>query len=489
VKVLLTFIGFNDPYSKSVVAGAEKAGPILSLLAAREFDRVILFTTAGTAASADELASAIQGSTAKIVPLNLPDPTDYIAILGELRRECGAIRDENLDAELFVATASGTPQMHACWFLLTASGELPATLLHVRPQRFVTKDLPQVEEIIPSGNEFPRVLPNVLSTGESDPQHLLNSALEAAGILVVHPSTRKVAERAAVVAPIDTTLLILGETGTGKEMFAQLIHTLSNRRGRLVALNCGAIPNELVESTLFGHEKGSFTGAASNQAGKFQEADKGTLFLDEIGEMPMSSQVKLLRVLQDQMIQPLGAKEPHKVDVRVIAATNRNLSEEVKANRFRQDLFYRLSPISLTIPPLRARRSEIMPIAIFILERLNRTFRRHRRFSPAALRKISAYSWPGNVRELEGALRSAVILAEDDLIDAEDLEVGAISSSYQLPEPAEDFDMDSFFSDAREQLINRALEIANGNQTAAARLLGTSPQNISKFLKSKANAG
>jgi sigma54-dependent transcription regulator len=304
VKVLLTFIGFNDPYSKSVVAGEEKAGPILSLLAAREFDRVILFTTPGIVASTDELASAIQGSTVQIVPLNLPDPADYIAILGELRRECGTIRDQNLDAELFVATASGTPQMHACWFLLTASGELPATLLHVRPQRFVTKDLPQVEEIIPSGNKFPRVLPNVLTTGESDPQHLLNSALEAAGILVVHPSTRKVAERAAVVAPIDTTVLILGETGTGKEMFAQLIHTLSKRRGRLVALNCGAIPNELVESTLFGHEKGSFTGAASNQAGKFQEADKGTLFLDEIGEMPMSSQVKLLRVLQDQMIQP-----------------------------------------------------------------------------------------------------------------------------------------------------------------------------------------
>ncbi len=297
------------------------------------------------------------------------------------------------------------------------------------------------------------------------------------------------AERAAVVAPIDTTVLILGETGTGKEMFAQLIHTLSKRRGRLVALNCGAIPNELVESTLFGHEKGSFTGAASNQAGKFQEADKGTLFLDEIGEMPMSSQVKLLRVLQDQMIQPLGAKEPHKVDVRVIAATNRNLSEEVKANRFRQDLFYRLSPISLTIPPLRARRSEIIPIAIFILERLNRTFRRQRRFSPAALRKISAYSWPGNVRELEGALRSAVILADDDLIDAGDLELNAISSSFQLPEPAEDFDMDGFLTGAREQLINRALEIANGNQTAAARLLGTSPQNISKFVKSKGNAG
>jgi transcriptional regulator with PAS, ATPase and Fis domain len=272
-------------------------------------------------------------------------------------------------------------------------------------------------------------------------------------------------------------------------MFAQLIHTLSKRQGRLVALNCGAIPKDLVESTLFGHERGSFTGAVNKQAGKFQEADKGTLFLDEIGEMPKASQVALLRVLQDQMIQPLGASQPHKVDVRVIAATNRNLLEEVKQGRFREDLYYRLCLIALKIPPLRERRSEIAPIAIFILERLNRSFRRQRRFSPAALRKISSYSWPGNVRQLDGVLRSAVILAENDLIDAEDLDLGATSSNFQLPEPGEGFNMEDFLAEARVNLIHRALEISDGNQAAAGRLLGTSGQNISKFLKSKANAG
>lgn len=489
MKVPVTFTGFNDPYSKSVIAGEERTGPILSLLAARRFDRVIVFSTPATLALTDETAAAIRDSNVTVIHLNLPDPTDYLAILRELRRECGTIRDQNLNAELFVATASGTPQMHSCWFLLTASGELPATLLHVRPPRFVTKDLPQVEEIVPSAGEFPRVLPQRLISQDSNPLGLLDSAIESAGLVIEHPSMRKLAESAASVAPVATTVLILGETGTGKEMFAQLIHTLSARRGKFATLNCGAIPQELVESTLFGHRKGAFTGAVSNQTGKFEEADGGTLLLDEIGELPLSAQVKLLRVLQDQLIQPIGANAARKVDVRIIAATNRDLPEEVKAKRFREDLYYRLNPITLKIPPLRERRSEIIRIAIFTLERLNRTFRRQRRFSPAALRKLNAYSWPGNVRQLDGVLTRAVILADNDLIDVDDLDVSATSSSFQLPEPSEDFDMERFLAEARKHLIKRALQIANNSQAGAARLLGMSGQNVSKFLKSKANTG
>jgi transcriptional regulator with AAA-type ATPase domain len=489
MKVLLTFTGFNDPYSKSVVAGEERTGPILSLLAARKFDRVILFSTPSTLALTDETAAAITDAEVTVIRLNLPDPTDYLAILRELRRECGAIRDQDLNAELFVATASGTPQMHSCWFLLTASGELPATLLHVRPPRFVTKDLPQVEEIISSAGEFPRVLPQLLISGDSNPPGLLDSALESVGLVVEHSSMRKLVEKSANVAPYDATVLILGETGTGKDLFANLIHILSRRRGKFVALNCGAIPNELVESTLFGHVKGSFTGAVSNQPGKFEEANEGTLLLDEIGELPLSSQVKLLRVLQDQLVQPIGAPTARKVDVRIIAATNLNLADEVKAKRFREDLFYRLNPITLTIPPLRERRPEIILIAAYLLERLNRTNRRQRRLSPGALRKLSAYSWPGNVRQLEGVLTRAVILVDNDLIDGDDLELSAISSSYQLPEPAEDFDLKFFLADAHDKLINRALVMANGNQAAAARLLNMSAQNVQQFAKAQMAAG
>jgi transcriptional regulator with GAF, ATPase, and Fis domain len=298
---------------------------------------------------------------------------------------------------------------------------------------------------------------------------------------------RKIAESAAHVAPVSATVLILGETGTGKEMLAQLIHTLSNRRGRFVALNCGAIPSELVESTLFGHRKGAFTGAVDHQIGKFEQADGGTLLLDEIGELPLSSQVKLLRVLQDQVVEPLGANASRKVDVRVIAATNRNLQEEVTAKRFREDLYFRLCPITLTIPPLRERRSEIARIALFLLERLNRNFRRQRRFAPAALRKLDMYRWPGNVRELEGVLTKAVILSPADLIEADDIELPNRGPDYHLPEPTEGFDMETFFADARRALIERAIETTNGNQSQASRLLGTSPQNISKFLKAKSN--
>lgn len=487
--MLITFTGFNDPYAKSVIEGEARTGPILSLLSVRQFDEVVLLSTPATVELTKSTAEAISGAAVTVRFLQLPDPTDYLAILRELRRECQVVRRDNLDAELFVATASGTPQMHACWFLLTASGELPATLLHVRPPRFVTKQLPQVEEIVPSAEHFPQVLPNRMVSDETDLLKLLDSALESVGLLIQHPSMRKLAEKAAAMAPVSSTVLILGETGSGKEMFAQLIHTLSQRRGPFIPLNCGAIPSELVESTLFGHRKGSFTGAIENRIGTFEQADKGTLFLDEIGELPLAAQVKLLRVLQDQLVHPVGANASRKVDVRVLAATNRDLPEEVKAKRFREDLYFRLCPLTLAIPPLRQRRSEIVPLAVGILERLNRSYRRQRRFSPAALRKLNTYPWPGNVRQLEGVLTSAVILSASDLIQPDDLDLQVSDQSFEIPEPAEGFDMEAFLAEARMKLINRALAMASGNQSHAARLLGTSPQNVSKAVKVRPNSG
>jgi DNA-binding NtrC family response regulator len=487
MKILITFTGFNDPYSKSLVEGDEQPGPILSLLAARKFDRVILLSTPSTATLTEGTAKAVRGIDVSVRSLSLPDPTDYLAILRELRRECGAIRSENLDAEVFVSTASGTPQMHACWFLLTASGEVPATLLHVRPPRFVTKDLPVVSEIIPSSGDFPRVLPNRLVSDAGDPLAVLDAALEEVELVVEHPAMRKLAESAAIVAPVATCVLLLGETGTGKEMFAQLIHALSNRRGRFVPLNCGAIPGELVESTLFGHRKGAFTGATDNQIGRFEQAQDGTLLLDEIGELPLAAQVKLLRVLENKVIEPVGANRSQTVDVRVIAATNRNLAEEVKAKRFREDLYYRLSPITLTIPPLRARRSEITRIALYLLDRLNRNFRRQRRFAPDALRRLTVHPWPGNVRQLEGVIRKAVILCSSDLIEASDLDLDEVEAQSQLPQPHEGFQLECFLAETRDTLIDRALEMAHGNQSQAGRYLGMTGAGVSKSLKSRSN--
>ena len=487
MKILITFTGFNDPYSKSLVQGDEQPGPILSLLAAKKFDCVILLSTPSTATLTEATAKVVKGVNVSVRSLHLPDPTDYLAILRELRREYGVIRSENLDAELFVSTASGTPQMHACWFLLTASGEIPATLLHVRPPRFVTKDLPAVSEIIASSGDFPRVLPNRLLSEEKDPLAELDSALESVGLVVEHAAMRKLAERAAHVAPVSITVLILGETGTGKEMFAKLIHTLTKRRGRFVGINCGAIPSELVESILFGHVRGAFTGAICDHAGVFEQAHEGTLFLDEIGDLPLSAQVKLLRVLQDSIVERVGSIGGRKFDVRVIAATHHNLLEEVKAKKFREDLYYRLCPITLQIPPLRERRSEIARIALYLLDRLNHSFRRQRRFAPNALRRLTNYSWPGNVRQMEGVISRAVILCETDLIGADDLDLTESDSSSQLPQPFEGFNMHKFLADARQTLIDRALEMANGNQTQAGRYLGVTGAGVSKSLKKRSD--
>lgn len=227
----------------------------------------------------DETAAAITGPGVSIRSLALPDPTDYLAILRELRRECGLIREQYLDAEFFVATASGTPQMHACWFLLTASGEVPAVLLQVRPPTYVTKDLPVVTETIPSASDFPRVLPNRLVSGEDDPLSLIDSALESVGLVVQHPAMRKLAESAAHVAPVATTVLVLGETGTGKEMFAQLIHTLSKRRGRCLLCN-KLLRNLIAEQTT----------KARGRLGKFLGAERRDRFpLKEILEQPQQA--------------------------------------------------------------------------------------------------------------------------------------------------------------------------------------------------------
>jgi transcriptional regulator with PAS, ATPase and Fis domain len=342
-----------------------------------------------------------------------------------------------------------------------------------------------VSEIIPSSNDFPRVLPHRVVSEVGNPVSQLEAALDEIGLVVEHASMRKLVESAAVVAPVATSVLLLGETGTGKEMFARFIHALSNRSGRFVPLNCGAIPGELVESTLFGHRKGAFTGASENQIGKFEQAHDGTLLLDEIGELPLAAQVKLLRVLENREIEPVGANRSQPVDVRVIAATNRNLAEEVKARRFREDLYYRLCPITLTLPPLRARRSEITRIALYLLERLNRNFRRQRRFSSDALRRLAVHPWPGNVRQLEGVLRKTVILCPSDLIEASDLDLDETEVQSQLPQPFEGFQLDKFLEETRDLLIDRALEMAGGNQTQAGRYLGITGAGISKSLKSR----
>ena len=232
------------------------------------------------------------------------------------------------------------------------------------------------------------------------------------------------------VAPTDATVLLLGESGTGKELFARAIHQLSTRRDRpFVAINCAAIPVTLIENELFGHEKGSFTGASGRQLGKFELADNGTIFLDEIGELDLSVQGKILRVLQERRFERIGGTAPIDVDVRIICATNRDLQENVKRGAFRDDLFFRINVFPVTVPPLRARREDVDALVDFFLQRFARELARpNLRISEAARAQLRAYDWPGNIRELQNSIERATILCDRDVIEPRDLHLGVTDS-------------------------------------------------------------
>jgi len=247
----------------------------------------------------------------------------------------------------------------------------------------------------------------------------------AKSIVAVDPEMVKTLGRCLRVAPTTTSALITGESGVGKELVARYVHDNSARSdGPFVALNCAAIPETLLESILFGHEKGSFTGASKTQAGKFEQANGGTLFLDEIGEMPASLQAKLLRVLQDQMVEKLGSTELVPVDVRIIAATNRNLLQHVEEGLFREDLYYRIAVFPIHIPELRNRPEDILPLSEFFLQRYSKNVQRNTMFLDESAKKcLLAYSWPGNVRELENTVQRATLMTDDDRISEEHLEL------------------------------------------------------------------
>jgi formate hydrogenlyase transcriptional activator len=234
------------------------------------------------------------------------------------------------------------------------------------------------------------------------------------------PALESVLEQVEQVAPTNSTVLIQGETGTGKELIARAIHNLSSRCGRpFIKLNCAAIPFDLLESELFGHEKGAFTGAIAQKIGRFELADKGTLFLDEVGDIPLALQPKLLRVLQEQEFERLGSGRTHQVDVRLVAATHRNLVEMVKGNGFRSDLYYRLNVFPVLLPPLRARREDLPALVEHFVETYARRMGKQiEHVPPETMAALSSYQWPGNIRELQNFIERSVILSSENVLDA-----------------------------------------------------------------------
>jgi transcriptional regulator with PAS, ATPase and Fis domain len=294
-----------------------------------------------------------------------------------------------------------------------------------------------------------------------------------------HQLIQKITQLVKKVATTDATILIMGESGTGKELVARAIHAYSARSDRpFIPVNCGAIPAELLESEMFGHERGAFTGAIGQRAGMFQLANGGTIFLDEVGEMSATLQVKLLRVLQDREVRPVGADRVLKVDVRVIAASNKELAAEVEAGNFREDLFYRLQVIPIVMPPLRERRSDVPLLVKHFLEKHNRKRPgRPAEISEESMVHLWEYDWPGNVRELENLLERLVILSEEGRIEVDHLppSIRSFISEKKIPRPTlgeEGLDLNTAVEEFENRLIEEALRRTKGNKQAAARLLG-----------------
>ncbi len=301
-------------------------------------------------------------------------------------------------------------------------------------------------------------------------------------IVAEDPSTVAAVELAMRAARSDVTVLLEAESGAGKEVFARLIHRESRRAsGPFVAVNCAALPRDLLEAELFGHRKGAFTGALRDRKGHFEAADGGSLFLDEIGEMSADLQARLLRVVQDQVVQPVGSEAPVRVNVRVIAATHRNLREEVAAGRFREDLYYRLHVLPITIPPLRERAADVEPLAM----RFARTYAGPgARITPEALARLKAHTWPGNVRELQNALQRAAILAGESPIDTTHLDLEPA-----LRTPATSTEEGLSLEGAEREAIRKILERTRGNRSEAAAALGISPRTLRHKLKRYRDSG
>jgi DNA-binding NtrC family response regulator len=314
------------------------------------------------------------------------------------------------------------------------------------------------------------------------------------------PAMGRVFETIRKVAETDLTVLVRGESGTGKELVAQALHNRSQRRNRpFVAVNCAAISRELVESELFGHEKGAFTGADARRQGRFEVADGGTIFLDEIGDMPAETQAKVLRVIQERSFDRVGGTRPIQVDVRLVAATHRNLEEEVRQGRFREDLYYRLRVVEVELPPLRERLQDVPALALRFLEQVNaRLGREKQRFSEAALAALARYRWPGNVRELRNAIEQASVLSSGTLIDAGDLRLpGALAPAPDVAPAGDDARggdgslAPAGFSEAKRRAVEsferefllRALRAHGGNISRAAESIGMVRQSLQQKIR------
>jgi transcriptional regulator with PAS, ATPase and Fis domain len=475
----------------------DDVGPIAAaLLADSGYDRVYLltnYTHERSVAYCDWLAKRVGLDSDRIdlFDIDLRSPVEYDAIYAEVASNLAAARLPRDDIELTFHLSPGTPAMTVIWIVL-ARTRFPARLIQTTRDR-------GVQEINFFTDVADAFLPEYLRRSESRIEKLAEGPKgpppEFAGILHKSDAIAHQVELARRVAAYDVPVLILGETGTGKELFAEAIHASSQRAGKpYIAVNCGAIARDLANSELFGHKKGSFTGADRDRRGHFEEAHGGTLFLDEIGDLPLDTQVRLLRAVQAKEVTPVGSSKPISIDVRIIAATHRDLMAEVAAGRFREDLFHRLAVGILRLPPLRDRPGDVELLIDHFLDQINLEGRgkpegNSKTISVNAKFLLVSHAWPGNVRELYHTLMRAAIWSSGSVISGDEIRAALL----QPPHPntskfdrsiTQGFDLESFLDEIKRHYIGLALQGAGGNKTSAAKLLGlASHQTLTNWMK------
>lgn len=499
-RVLLAWIGKTDI---KAAAGEVSAGdgPIAQALAALDFDHVVLLNNypAGEVTPFEHWLRKKTEASVVIRSEALSSPTHhadiYRAVTATVRWALAEYGDR---AKLTFHLSPGTPAMASIW-IIVAKTRFQADLIESSKEAGVRA----VDVPFELAAEF---IPEAIRRADDNLERLSGGLRpeepKFGDILHRSEAMRRLVGRARQAAAYSAAILIEGESGTGKELLAAAIHKESPRKGKpLVIVNCGAIPKDLVESQFFGHVKGSFTGAAADQPGFFEQADGGTIFLDEVGELPLDAQVKLLRALQEKKVRRIGGKTESTVDVRVIAATNRNLLEEVRAGRFREDLYFRLAVLVLKVPPLRDREGDVGLLIGRFLETLNAELEAQsggvqKKLSAGAKNLLLRHPWPGNVRELEATLLRAFVWSKGPVIDegeAREAIVGGPASpgTEVLGRPlGEGFNLENLLGDVARHYLTRALAEAQGKKTKAAALVGLpSYQTLKNWLEKYEVAG
>lgn len=479
-KWLISWVGETD-HRAAEGKLTNGVGPIAAALRSEHFDTVQLLTNYPYERSSRYctwLQALTSHSNIELQEIALSSPIDHVEIYREVTAQLGIVQDRHGPLHRTFHLSPGTPAMATIWVLL-AKSRFPARLIQTHTDGRVL----EANVDFDLASDF---LPEYLQRSDARVNRMVDLPYrvpkEFKGIIHESKVMQTQVSRAQRIAVHNLPVLILGETGTGKELFAEAIHKASARKGRFITVNCGAVSSDLVSSELFGHKAGAFTGATKDRKGHFREAEGGTLFLDEIGDLPLDAQVGLLRALQQKQIVPLGQSIAEPVDVRIIAATHRNLQSKVEDGSFREDLFHRLAVGILQLPPLRERKGDVQGLASYFIDLINRDSAlapewQEKFLSPNAKKFLQQYSWPGNIRELYHTLTRAAIWSREAELSVEDIKDNLLTQSASLPglpltPIGQGIDLDNFLLDLERHYLWEAMEKAGGKKKKAAALLG-----------------